>query len=71
MEVDRILRRHEVEARIGLTTSPLYARIKSGEFPKPVPRGNSKAVGWLESEVNAWIAAQIAKRAARERGNVA
>ncbi len=68
MEFDRILRRREVEARIGLSTSPLYARIKAGSFPKPIPRGNSKAVGWLESEVNAWIAEQVAKRKAGAAG---
>ena len=56
-----ILRRRQVEKRIGLTRSPLYARIKSGTFPKPVQLGNGRAVGWLEHEVDAWLTEQIQK----------
>jgi prophage regulatory protein len=52
---ERVLLRAEVEKRVGLSRSPLYARIKRGEFPRPIRRGSSKAVGWLESEVDAWI----------------
>lgn len=54
-----ILRRRQVEKRVGLSRSPLYARIKAGTFPKPVHLGNSRAVGWLEHEIDAWLAAQI------------
>lgn len=57
-----ILRRREVERRVGLTRSPLYARIASGDFPRPVPLGPGRAVGWIESEVDEWLAAQIARR---------
>lgn len=53
-----ILRRKRVEARVGLTRSTIYQRIKDGTFPKPVNLG-ARAVGWLESEVDAWLAAQI------------
>lgn len=56
-----ILRRRQVEKRVGLTRSPLYARIKAGNFPKPVQLGNGRAVGWLEHEVDAWLAEQIQK----------
>lgn len=56
-----ILRRRQVEKRIGLTRSPLYARIKAGTFPKPIRLGNSRAVGWLEHEVDAWLTAQVEK----------
>jgi prophage regulatory protein len=56
-----ILRRRQVEKRVGLTRSPLYARIKAGTFPKPVQLGNGRAVGWLEHEVDAWLAEQIQK----------
>lgn len=54
-----ILRRRQVEMRVGLTRSLLYARIKAGTFPKPVQLGNSRAAGWLEHEVSEWIAAQV------------
>lgn len=56
-----ILRRRQVEKRVGLTRSPLYARIKAGTFPKPVQLGNGRAVGWLEHEIDAWLAEQIQK----------
>ncbi len=56
-----VLRRRQVEKRVGLTRSPLYARIKAGTFPKPVQLGNGRAVGWLEHEVDAWLAEQIQK----------
>ena len=56
-----ILRRRQVEKRIGLTRSPLYARIKAGTFPKPIQLGNGRAVGWIEAEIEAWLAEQILK----------
>jgi prophage regulatory protein len=56
-----ILRRRQVEARIGLGRSTIYSRMKEDPtFPKPVSIG-SRAVGWLEHEVSEWLAAQIQK----------
>ena len=51
---DRILKRREVQARIGLGHSMLYELMGQGKFPKPVRLG-ARAVGWRESEVQAWI----------------
>lgn len=56
----RLLRRAEVMDRVGLAKSTLYSRISAGTFPKPVNLGAS--VRWVESEVDAWIAAQISAR---------
>lgn len=61
-----ILRRRQVEQKVGLTRSPLYARIKAGEFPRPVRLGNGRAVGWVESEVDDWLATQIKNRGASQ-----
>lgn len=55
---ERIIRLKAVKARCGLSRSTLYNRIAAGEFPRPVALG-PRAVGWLESEINAWIAARI------------
>lgn len=55
-----ILRRKQVEARTGLARSTIYDRIKAGTFPAPISLGE-KSVGWVESEVSGWIAAQIGK----------
>lgn len=56
-----ILRRRQVEKRVGLTRSPLYARIKDGTFPKPIRLGNGRAVGWIEAEIDAWLNEQLEK----------
>lgn len=53
-----ILRRKQVEARTGLGRSSIYDYIKAGRFPAPVRIGD-RAVGWLESEVDSWLSAQI------------
>ena len=53
-----ILRVRQVTARTGLPRSSLYARIKIGVFPKPIRLGN-RSVGWVESEIDAWVSQQI------------
>lgn len=66
-----ILRRPEVEARTGLRCSTIYDGIKAGTFPASIRLG-SKSVGWVESEINEWLAARIAARdALRESTSVA
>lgn len=61
-----ILRRREVEARTGLGCSTIYDGIKAGTFPAPIQLG-PKSVGWVESEIIAWLSARIAARdAARQ-----
>ncbi len=59
-----ILRRRQVQARTGLSRTTLYSRISDGGFPAPVPLGK-RSVGWVASEVDAWIAARIAAREAQ------
>ncbi|MBL8445442.1 MAG: AlpA family transcriptional regulator [Zoogloeaceae bacterium] len=56
-----ILRRKQVETRTGLSRSTIYDRIRAGTFPAPVSLG-AKAVGWLEHEIDAWLAGRIAQR---------
>lgn len=60
-----VLRRREVEARVGLKKSDLYARMAAGEFPRPIPLG-ARAVGWLEDEIDAWVTARVAERERRQ-----
>ena len=52
---DNILRRKQVEQRCGLARSTIYHWISKGRFPAPILLGK-RAVGWLESEVDEWIA---------------
>jgi prophage regulatory protein len=51
---DRIMRRAEVLARLGIGQSTLYQWMAEGTFPRPVALG-SKLVGWPESAVTGWI----------------
>ena len=54
-----ILRRPEVEARTGLSRSTIYLKIAQGTFPKSISLG-PRAVGWLATEVEAWLLQQVA-----------
>ncbi|MBI4291283.1 MAG: AlpA family transcriptional regulator [Betaproteobacteria bacterium] len=56
-----ILRRKQVEARTGLSRSSIYLKVSKGTFPPPVSLGGGRAVGWIESEIDAWLAACIEK----------
>lgn len=65
----RIIRRKQLEARLGLSRSTIYGKLTPNPnrpneydptFPKPIQIG-SRAVGWLESEINDWLTAQIEK----------
>jgi prophage regulatory protein len=52
----KILRLPDVRGRTKLAKTQIYAQIKEGHFPKPVPLTvGGRAVGWLESEIDEWI----------------
>ena len=52
---ERILRLPEVMARSGLRRSVIYDLMQAGDFPKNLQL-SPRAMGWRESEVDAWIA---------------
>ncbi|RLV58303.1 AlpA family transcriptional regulator [Parashewanella curva] len=54
---EKILRLPEVKSRTGIARSTIYKLIDAGDFPPPVALG-ARAVGWLESDVNEWIASR-------------
>ncbi len=56
--VTTILRLPTVKARTGLSRSTIYSRISEDRFPPPVSLGG-RAVGWIEAEVNDWLAKHI------------
>jgi prophage regulatory protein len=47
--------------RTGSSSSDIYDGMKNGTFPRSVPIGR-RTVGWVEDEVEAWIAERIAQR---------
>ncbi|MBN2701181.1 MAG: AlpA family transcriptional regulator [Methylothermaceae bacterium] len=53
----KILRRPEVLDRVGVGRTTLYDLIKNEGFPEPRKLGG-RAVGWIEEEVNEWIASR-------------
>lgn len=55
------IRRKAVLQRTGLPASTLYELINRDAFPRPVQL-STRAVGWIEAEVNEWIEAKIAER---------
>ena len=56
-----ILRLPAVKARTGLSRSTIYLRISEGIFPKQIHLG-SRAVGWVETEIDEWLEQQIDAR---------
>ncbi|MDR3055844.1 MAG: AlpA family transcriptional regulator [Zoogloeaceae bacterium] len=49
-----------VKSKTGLSRSTIYLKVSNGEFPPPISLG-ARAVGWIESEIDAWLDAQIEK----------
>ncbi|WP_447881408.1 helix-turn-helix transcriptional regulator [Serratia fonticola] len=56
---NRILRQPEVLHRCGISRSTMYRWIAEGAFPRQRSMKGvglkGKAVGWLESDIDAWI----------------
>jgi prophage regulatory protein len=57
---ERILRLAEVKVRTGLSRSTIYLNVSQGTFPRHISLG-TRCIGWLESEIDAWIQARIQK----------
>ena len=54
---DALLRLATVEAISGLSRSTIYAKLKAGEFVKPVRLG-ARCTRWKAGDVQAWLASQ-------------
>ena len=54
---DRLLRREEVESRVGLKRSSIYREMRAGRFPLPVKVG-PRAVRWSSTEIETWLASR-------------
>ena len=53
----KILRLPKVIERVGFARSSIYAFVSRGGFPPPIKIGD-RAVGWLDSDIDAWIDAR-------------
>ena len=57
----QVLKIREVMQKVKLGRSSIYRGIGEETFPKSIPL-TDKSVGWLESEIDEWIAKQVNSR---------
>ncbi len=51
---DRFMPKREVRTKTGLSDTTIWREYRAGRFPRP-HRLTRNRVGWLESEVRAWM----------------
>ena len=49
-----LLRRRELEQKLKISRSLIYAMMSEGTFPKPIKLGR-RAVGWRSSDIDKWL----------------
>lgn len=57
----KLIRIKDVMGRTGLGRSTIYKYMSIGGFPKPIKLG-TRAVAWVESEIEAWVQQSIERR---------
>jgi prophage regulatory protein len=55
---NRVLRMPILRDKVGLSRSTIYELISKCEFPASIPLG-PRAVGWLESDIDAWLEGRV------------
>lgn len=58
---DKLIRVEDVATMTGLSRSGIYLAIRQGRFPGPI-KVSTRSSRWLLSEIQRWIAAQVAER---------
>lgn len=58
---ERVVKLSEVCARLGLHRGTVHKQVSLGRFPKPITLSEAR-FGWLESDINDWLAARIKER---------
>lgn len=70
-KIERVLRKPEIFKRIQVSDPTIWRWERSGQFPQRIQLGGS-AVGWLESEINAWLQKKAeARRSTSENSGAA
>lgn len=54
-----ILPRRQMLQKVGLSNSTVHELRRQNQFPAPVQL-TARRVGWLESEIESWLAARVA-----------
>ncbi|MBX9916896.1 MAG: AlpA family phage regulatory protein [Nitrosomonas sp.] len=65
---ERLINLDEVESITGFKSSYIYSKIQKGLFPQPVKIGTTSR--WRESQVLAWVHAQIESGTSGKRAEV-
>jgi predicted DNA-binding transcriptional regulator AlpA len=61
--ISPVLRRRDAIAFTGLRRSRFDELVKAHELPRPIKLTDAgKAVGWVRSELESWLATRITKR---------
>ncbi|MFG1342101.1 helix-turn-helix transcriptional regulator [Xanthobacter autotrophicus] len=63
-----IIRKAPLAKRLGVSRAWLERAAKDGRFPKPIQL-SARSVGWLSTEVDAWLKARAAERDAAPANN--
>ena len=67
----RLIRLPEVLSRTGYGRTSIYRKMEKGEFPKCLKLGapmedltqfDSRAIAWIENEVDQWVDSRIGER---------
>ena len=70
---NRFIRLNEVMSRTGYGRTSIYRKMEDGSFPKSLKLGgppkdpngfDSRAIAWIEDEVDQWIESRIEDRVA-------
>jgi prophage regulatory protein len=56
-----VLRLKDVQRRVSLSRSAIYARLAERDFPKPIHLG-PRAIGWLQGDIDRWIESRARQR---------
>ena len=73
----RFIRLPEVLSRTGYGRTSIYRKMEDGSFPKSIKLGgplenpsafDSRAIAWIEDEVEQWIESMIEERDSVNRG---
>ncbi|QPD06398.1 MAG: Transcriptional regulator, AlpA family (modular protein) [Candidatus Nitrospira kreftii] len=49
-----VLRLKDLQRRLALSRSAIYARMAAGDFPPPIQLG-PRAIGWRQADIDAWV----------------
>ena len=67
--MSKLLKIDDVTAKVRQSRAWVYEKTKRKRFPAPIHIDGSRISRWVESDVDQWIAEQVAATRAREATN--